>query len=74
MDIPHLHDIHPCPNWGTCKGIGMENVETTHLSQRGVISLNNNGDNTGTIDTWIPALLMSGRADNGTASSTLLLH
>ena len=26
VDFPHLHDLHPCPNWGTRQGIGMENV------------------------------------------------
>jgi hypothetical protein len=44
LDIPHLHDLHPCPNWCTCQGTGMENVKTTHLPQCRVRSLHNNGD------------------------------
>ncbi len=40
MDLQHLHDLHPRANWHSRKGVGMENVETPHVPQRGVTSLN----------------------------------
>ena len=75
MDIPHIYDIYPRTNWRTSQGPGMENVDAIYLSQRGVeIGTQHRGQRTGTDDKQIPALSMPGRADNGTASSTLLLH
>ena len=75
MDIPNIYDIYPRTNWSTSQGPGMENVDAIYLSQRGVeIVTQHQGQQTGTDDKQILALSMLGRADNGNASSMLLLH
>ena len=75
MDIPNIYDIYPRTNWRTSQGPSMENVDAIYLSQRRVeIVTQHWGQQTGTEDKQIPAPSLPGSADNGTASSTLLLH